>query len=83
MSQEKNCWSCAYREAIPGNEHISCLRVFADVKPPKAQKTRWYNFPLNFDPVWQEEECKGWANSRDPRKTAKISPLGEMFRLLV
>lgn len=71
MSQEKNCWNCAYKRNIPGNAHISCHFNFkkAELLPPLASQhgidKGWYMFPVNFDPRWQTEECKGHAQEVD------------------
>ena len=83
--KEKTCWTCGYKKNIPGDCHISCVRLFDDVQPPKAkivQGGRWYHFPMNFDPVWQEEKCMGWAEKKDPKRTKVFSPLEEVFGML-
>ncbi|GAF86912.1 unnamed protein product [marine sediment metagenome] len=80
--EEKNCWTCGYKEEVPGSCHISCMRIWEDMQPPKAKSTRYYLFPMNFDPVWQEEKCKGWTKKRDPIKTKQFSPLERVFGVL-
>ena len=80
--KEKTCWTCDYKENCAGSCHIKCTRTWKDVHPPKAKRTQWYLFPMNFDPVWQEEECRGWAEKRDPEKTKVFSPLEEVFGIL-
>lgn len=81
-AEVKECWTCGYKEELPGSCHISCTRLFGDVQPPKAKSTKYYLFPFNFDPIWQEEKCKGWAKERDPKKTKQFSPLERVFGLL-
>lgn len=80
--EEKNCWTCDYKENIPGNAHIKCMRIFDDVEPPKSKETMYYLFPFNFDPIWQEEECKGWAKQKDPGRTRKETPIEEMLSIM-
>lgn len=82
MSKERNCWNCGYKKEIPGDAHISCVRIFDDVKPPKAKEGRYYIFPYNFDPIWQSEECKGWAKERDLKKTRQSSAMEDVFSIL-
>lgn len=80
--EKKDCWTCGYKEEITGSCHIKCMRIFGDVQPPKAQKTKYYLFPLNFDPVWQNEECKGWTKERDLRRTRQETPLENVLSIL-
>ena len=80
---ENTCWNCAYKEDVPGSAHVKCMRAWSDVKPPKAKKTHWYVFPFNFDPIWQEEECNGWAKERDPKRTITLTPLGELLSIMI
>lgn len=83
--EKKECWTCGYKEECPGSCHVSCTRLWGDVQPPKAKIVkggRWYQFPMNFDPIWQEEECKGWAKEKDPTKVKQFSPLERVVGLL-
>ena len=56
-----NCFKCKYKESIPRNAHISCKLDWSKVKehPPVWDRSGavWYNFPFNFDPVWQKGQC--------------------------
>jgi len=80
--EAKNCWTCGYKESLPGDAHIKCRRIFGDVQPPKAKKTGYYLFPLNFDPIWQAEECKGWAKEADPKKIREESAMEDVLGIL-
>ena len=66
MNEKKNCWSCKFRGTVPCSAHISCNFKWRDseLDPPKADlhgiRNGWYFFPLNFDPVWQNEKCTAY-----------------------
>jgi hypothetical protein len=83
------CYACAYRRAVPGSVHIRCTYdwIKAGVSVPKGNshgiQSGWYNFPLNYDPVWMDEECLFVTTVRDPDMTReKYSPMVELFSLL-
>ena len=65
MSEKtKTCYTCEHRGEVSGSCHSSCRFDWGNSEhtPPKGNshgiKSGWYNFPFNFDPVWQKEECK-------------------------
>jgi len=89
MNEKKTCFSCAYKENIPGNCHISCRFDWnkSTLKPPEVNKhgikAGWYLFPVNFDPVWQLEPCKAHSTSFDKNMyLEKFHPLLELFSIL-
>jgi len=89
MEKKKNCYNCTYRGEIPGDAHSRCKFNWSlsEIKPPKADeqgiRKGWYLFPLNFDPVWQKEECKAFSDKADPKMIIeKYDPLLELFALL-
>ena len=80
MKEEKNCWNCAYKEELPGDAHIKCVR-----QPGfkvEIHLTKWSRcFPLNFDPVWIKE-CEGWSDKREEEKTKKNSAMEDLIGIL-
>lgn len=65
----KQCYSCAYRQTIPGDAHSKCSFDFAKagIEQPKGNphgiKAGWYMFPFNYDPVWMAEKCKAFSET--------------------
>jgi hypothetical protein len=73
--KKPDCYKCKHRRNIPGDAHSSCARIgdpflgFATVmsgKNPLNIKANqygvergWFNWPLNFDPIWLES-CDGF-----------------------
>jgi len=90
MAEEKKntCGSCAYKTNIPGDSHIGCSFAWekVDVKPPKADphgiKSGWYTFPLNFDPNWQQEECKSHSEVKEPEMVTQVNPLQSILSMI-
>lgn len=78
----KNCYNCAYRGTVPGDAHICCNFNWnkSELTPPKANPhgivKGWYTFPVNFDPAWQEEECKAHAETKNPEM---VTDGGDIF----
>ena len=60
---------------VSGDAHICCNFNWrkSELKPPKPNphgvQKGWYIFPVNFDPAWQQEECKAHADKREPSMT--------------
>lgn len=79
--KEKTCWGCAYRQAVPGNAHISCVYnwIEDELTPPAGHAhgiaRGWYIFPALFDPTWMLDECPAWSTQREAGKWAGIDPL--------
>jgi len=66
------CNNCAYKVSVPtSSHHISCRFnwIKSELNSPTVNqhgvKEGWYYFPLNFDPVWQTEECKAFSSIKD------------------
>ena len=89
---KKNCHNCAYKANIPGDAHIECKFNWKkfEHKPPKANdhgiKMGWYLFPINFDPTWQQEECKAFSIEKDLEMVRQGTPIDlimEMVKAMV
>ena len=71
---KKDCFNCAYCSNVPGSAHKSCNFNWIEAKtaPPLPDNVGvekgWYMFPLNYDPVWQREECPEFATTKDDSK---------------
>lgn len=86
---KSKCYECGYKGDNPGSAHIRCSFDWGKSKNkiPKGNHhgiTRgWYNFPLNYDPVWMEEECLSYAKDADAKMIkSKHDPLAELFSIL-
>ena len=57
------CKSCAYRRNVPGDTHIKCVFAFhkSNLTPYAPQK--WFDFPLNYDPVWGPDSCVAYSET--------------------
>ena len=56
------CNECRFKRDIPGDAHVACSRpvcITYNVNEHGVEKG-WFNYPLNFDPVWAEG-CTGFA----------------------
>ena len=68
ITSRNQCYNCTFIGTVSGSVHSSCRRFIqkSDFNPPKADihgiKSGWYNFPYNYDPVWQNELCEGFEN---------------------
>lgn len=87
---KKTCYDCAYKANVPGDAHISCRFKWSgsELNPPLANETGikkgWYTFPINFDPAWQEEECKAWNDKKEEEKYInEFNPLLALLSLFV
>jgi hypothetical protein len=73
------CYGCAYREEVTGSAHSMCVFNWAKFPgfDPKGNdiglKNGWYNFPLNFDPVWMDEKCRARSEEKNPSLVADLS----------
>lgn len=83
---KSNCHSCAYKRPIPGNTHIKCVFDFRKAETPLPKGNQhgiengWYLFPLNYDPVWMDQECPHHAGEENPDFVVK--PDDSLFGLL-
>ena len=57
---KENCYTCIFKQSIPGNTHVSCTKK--DAKPVLNKGAeRWMIFPFSIDPIWIEE-CKDYKD---------------------
>lgn len=81
----KQCYTCAYRENIPGDCHSRCSFDFqkANIKKPAGNptgvKNGWYMFPANYDPTWMVEDCQAFSETANP----EFKREGNMFEDLI
>ncbi len=78
------CHGCAYAKEIPGNAHLSCVFRFKNREDvPVCQSEygcRWFHFPVNFDPTWGPDKCKGLSKKRDKKKVREKPPMEDLLR---
>lgn len=72
MTLQTDCYKCVYRQRIPGDCHSSCN------KPAENQfganggacshaiNHGWYWYPINFDPIWRQNECPNFESTDKP-----------------
>ena len=82
------CYSCGYKQNVPGNAHIRCAFAWAksNLTPPPGSaygvSQGWYIFPLLFDPTWMLEPCGAWAEEAAEETLAgKVDPLLELLTI--
>lgn len=77
------CYQCVHRLELPGDAHIRCNNHEANVKgSDHGRRSGWFNWPLNFDPVWLES-CDGFSDKPEDKKPRKeLDPLADLFGLL-
>jgi hypothetical protein len=83
MSDKPDCYKCVHRLNLPGDCHSRCNNFESNVTA-KAHGVRmgWFNWPLNFDPVWLES-CDGFSDKPEDRKERqKADPLLEVLAML-
>ena len=86
MKDKNNCYNCAYKGNVPGSAHSTCSFNFvkAEVQLPRANphgiSSGWFNFPIDFDPVWIEGECKAFSKESD--NNLKIEPVMNLIQLM-
>ena len=60
------CYGCKYRKDAFGSVHSTCTFRWNGKPTPKGDpygvREGWYSFPLNYDPVWMDDECKNKEN---------------------
>jgi len=63
------CYGCVFRKELSWSAHSECVFNWdeSNKKPPQHNehglKNGWYNFPYNYDPVWQESKCEAIKNN--------------------
>jgi hypothetical protein len=52
------CETCKHMRPSAGGCHISCASPDPDVTgKPHGIAHGWFNYPLDFDPVWMTTQC--------------------------
>ena len=74
MDKIDECYECVNIRNVPGNTHIRC----ADPDPemignPHGIKNGWFIYPLLFDPVWKEKDCKNFVSKTKPETNPSVS----------
>ena len=72
--QNPKCYNCPYSEPVPGSSHhLECHYHWLHKDAPNVPegsdhgvRNGWFFFPVNFDPIWMENECAVNATERDP-----------------
>lgn len=60
-NKRNECFRCKHRRSIPGDAHIQCVNPDATMKGNKhGIQSGWFMYPINFDPVWKEQDCKNF-----------------------
>jgi hypothetical protein len=60
-NKRNECWECIHKREVPGNAHIRCDNPDQGMKgDPHGIKNGWFAYPILFDPVWKENECKNF-----------------------
>jgi hypothetical protein len=86
MAKENICYTCGYRGEVAGSAHKSCrFRWTSSMRHlptanPHGIKNGWFNFPIDFDPVWIEGQCEGYEEVAD--QVYVTEPFMELIRLL-
>ncbi len=82
MKDKPNCCKCVHRLSIPGDAHSRCNNHEANVNGNEdGIRGGWFNWPLNFDPIWLEK-CDGFSNNekdKTPRK--ELDSLAEVLSI--
>lgn len=80
-NEKPNCHKCVHRRAIPGNCHISCNNVKANISGDRHGRAMgWFTWPFNFDPVWLIS-CDGFSDKPEDNLKSEASD-DPMFSLL-
>ena len=55
------CYSCKFRQSIPGDAHISCGNPDPKMTGnPHGIRSGWFWYPINFDPTWKTKDCANY-----------------------
>jgi len=55
------CWTCIHRRKVRYSAHISCNDPSKEMKGDKHGINHgWFNYPLEFDPVWKIVDCENY-----------------------
>lgn len=60
------CYSCKYRQGVPGDCHISCGKPSRNVRGEEwGIENGWFFYPWNFDPTWKVNLCDNFEEDRE------------------
>lgn len=63
LTPSKECYSCIHKRNVPGDAHIACAKPDLGVRGnPHGINHGWFFYPVNFDPIWKETNCKNFEN---------------------
>ena len=58
------CYSCKFRDTVPGSCHSVCLSPDTDMTGDEhGIKSGWFIYPYNFDPVWKTKMCSNFSKA--------------------
>lgn len=83
---KKTCYNCVYRGQVLGSAHSNCSFNFqkAGVEIPKGDqhgvRSGWYNFPIDFDPVWMTKPCPAFSTEKNNEMV--IEPVMSLIQIL-
>lgn len=61
ITKHNECFFCKHRLMIPHNRHIRCNNPdIAMAGDRKAIIHGWFNYPLDYDPLWKTKECNNF-----------------------
>lgn len=59
------CFSCKFKEDIPGDTHVKCIKPDQFMQGHShGIKRGWFNYPINFDPVWKLTKCNNYLSKK-------------------
>ena len=75
-TQSPKCATCVHRLSIPGDRHSRCNagRTAHVTANPTGVRRGWFNWPLNFDPVWLVT-CDSWTDEPPGSAAASSSTI--------
>lgn len=60
MEIKQNCYTCKHSRPLPGDAHLQCSNLAADIKlDPRGYQ--WCFPPFNIDPCWLKS-CTGYES---------------------
>lgn len=63
------CYTCAYKETVPGTCHIKCNNPDPEMKgDPYGVRNGWFFYPILFDPTWKMKKCTNCNSSEAPKQ---------------
>lgn len=63
LTHTNECYSCIHKRNVPGDAHIACSKPDPEVQGnPHGISHGWFFYPVNFDPIWKESNCRNFEN---------------------